>query len=134
MLEAVFAPTSVYDADTGEEVDFGIDVGIPDNIAEMNVLASDSEFVDIRVRLQGHTAFCPIGNSVEGAFTITVTRAGNYAILSGQHRQMPNHEIFLTSFGEGSTTIVYQRQYASPVCLVNWACPLAEMGGYQGTY
>lgn len=134
LTSSFFTPTSVYDADTGEEVDFAGNDGNPDNIAEMNVLDSSTEFVDIRVRLQGHTAFCPIGNSVEGAFTITVTRAGNYAILSGQHRQMPNHEIFLTSFGAGNSTIVYQRRYLDPTCLVNWACPPAEMGGYQGTY
>lgn len=129
-----FAPTSVYDADTGEEVDFAGNDGNPENIARMSVLASSTEFVDIRVRLQGFTAFCPIGNSVEGAFTITVTRAGSYAILSGQHRQMPNHEIFLTSFGAGRSTVVYRRPYLDPTCLVNWACPPAEMGGYQGTY
>jgi hypothetical protein len=76
----------------------------------------------------------------EGAFTITVTRTGNYGILSGEHRQMPNHEVIIMSTTSNATSVtyteavVYRRDLSSPLCLVSMVCEKASMAGYTGTY
>jgi hypothetical protein len=81
-----------------------------------------------------------IWNSIEGAFTITVTRTGNYGILSGEHRQMPNHEVIIMSTTSNATSatyteaVVYRRDLSSPLCLVSMVCEKASMAGYTGTY
>lgn len=123
--------TSVYDSSTGAKVDEAQATGTYDAY----LLGTDAgrTYVDVRMAQQVGNPFCSM-NSIEGAFSITLTRSGSYTIFSGQHRQMPNHEIFLTGFPGGSAQVVYQRQYASPLCLVNMLCPPADMGGFAGTF
>ena len=70
-------------------------------------------------------------NYIDGAMTITVTKSGSYNVISGQHRQMPNHEIYIT---RGTTWAqVYKRDYLSLSCLVAWGCAAAEISG-SGSY
>lgn len=84
--------------------------------------------VDLRFRLKAGNPFCKY-NSIQGAFTITITKNGSYSIISGSHRQMPNHEVYVSSIS-GKWKTVYQRKYASAACLVSWLCPEAQMVGY----
>lgn len=117
--------TSVYDAKTGASVARRQAKGTLD----ARLLGTDPgrTYVDVRMSLQVGNPFCG-GNSIEGAFSITLTRAGSYTIFSGEHRQMPNHEIFLQGFKNGASRTIYQRKYANAICLVNIACPKAQMG------
>lgn len=90
---------------------------------------SNSTLVDLRFNLKAKNPFCTM-NSIQAAFTMRVTRSGSYRISSGQHRLMPNHEIYV---GDGRWTTVYRRGYQNATCLVSMACPLAEMSA-SGTY
>lgn len=125
--------TSVYEKSTGDRVETRY-LSTSNARGEARLLGTDfyNTYADVRVELQAGNPFC-VGNSIEGAFTATVTRTA-YTISSGSHRQMPNHEIFMTGYGGGTPKIVYQRSYASPLCLVNLACPPAQLGGYTGGF
>lgn len=94
-------------------------------------LGKTKSAVDLRFRLKAGNPFCK-HNSIQGAFTITITKNGSYRIISGSHRQMPNHEVYVSST-TGKWKTVYKRKYASAACLVRWACPEAQMVGY-GSY
>lgn len=120
--------TTVYSKSTGNKVDEAQASGTYDAY----LLGTDAgrTYVDVRMGVQVGNPFCSM-NSIEGAFSITLTRSGSYTIFSGQHRQMPNHEIFLQGSSGGTERVIYQRQYAS---LVNMACPPANMGGYTGPF
>ena len=136
--------TYAYDSATGEEVDYRAtdlaDVSWTANHLDGD-LGSESTFVDLRLGIQAGNPFCDsaiFGNSIEGAFTMRVTRSGNYQILSGSHRQMPHHQILLRAVNYDDeidrSTRIYQRPAASPECLVNMACPNADMTGWSGEY
>lgn len=84
--------------------------------------------VDLRFSVKATNPFCPKFNSIQGAFTITVTKTGSYGIISGSHRQMPNHEIYVSSITGGWKT-VYQRKHGSANCLVAGVCPQATISG-----
>lgn len=88
--------------------------------------------VDLRFSVKATNPFCPKFNSIQGVFTITVTKNGSYGIISGSHRQMPNHEIYVSSIVGGWKT-VYQRKHGSATCLVAGACPEARISG-SGKY
>lgn len=126
--------TKVYDKTTGLRVG---ERRADNGLYEAYLLGTDAarSYVDVRMRIQVGNPFCS-GNSIEGAFTITLSRTGSYTISSGAHRQMPNHEIFIrgTSPEGGIERIVYQRQYLDPICLVQMLCPSAQMGGYAGSF
>ncbi|WP_404474170.1 hypothetical protein [Microbacterium aerolatum] len=130
------SPSTVYNKSTGATVETRTVSGAT---LEANLLAGDSSSADIRFSLQAAIPYC-IWNSIEGAFTITVTRTGNYAILSGEHRQMPNHEVIILSTTSDATSVeyteavVYQRDLSNPLCLVSVLCEKASMAGYAGTY
>lgn len=133
--------TLVYDS-AGEVVD--IDMLDPSEAtAESRLLAIEEGYrtwADVRLSVQAGNPFCDsafLGNSIAGAFTMHVTRTGNWMITSGSHRQMPNHEIVMSrTAGQDPQvhTPIYQKTYADPLCLVTWACPETQMGGLQGTY
>ncbi|HEV7741485.1 MAG TPA: hypothetical protein VGO65_03625 [Pseudolysinimonas sp.] len=93
---------------------------------------STATSVDLRWNLDARNPFCSAG-SISAAFTMTVTKSGSWSIISGSHKQMPNHEIYIHSNSGGWVT-VYRRTYASAYCLINGACPNASMAGYVGTY
>ena len=131
-------PTTVYDKATGEEVDRR-QLSTSEATGEAKVLGIEEGYrtwIDIRMNLQAGNPFCE-GNSIAGAFTFTMTRTGNWAIISGSHRQMPSHEIIMSRWapsGPAVHTPIYRRSYANPLCLISWACPETQMSGYQGTY
>lgn len=95
-------------------------------------LGSDGDQVDLRFSIQVRMPFCSIG-SIAGAFTMNVYKNGNWAIRSGSHRQMPNWEVY-AGWAGGSNHTVYQRGYANAACLIQWACPETQMGGYTGDF
>lgn len=76
--------------------------------------------------------FCSIG-AIDGAISMKVTQGGNWSIFSGNHRQMPNHHIYI--YNGGIVTDVHRRDYANALCLIGSAeCPLVNLTGYSGTY
>jgi len=94
--------------------------------------ASTGSVVDMRFSLAASNPFCPIGNSIQGAFTISVSKTGAWVISSGSHKQMPNHEIYIHS-NVGGWVTAYIRSFADPICLINLACPTASITG-SGSY
>lgn len=133
------SPSSVYDKSTGELVETRF---VEDGTTDAYILGEEIDSVDIRFSLQAAIPYC-IWNSIEGAFSISVSDQGNYAIFSGSHRQMPNHEVIIGG-NERSTdpteippfheAVVYQRDLADPLCLVNQLCSNASMTGMSGKY
>jgi hypothetical protein len=93
---------------------------------------STASTVDTRWNVDVRNPFCSAG-SIAAVFTLTVTRSGSWAIISGSHKQMPNHEIYIHSNVGGWVTI-YRRTYASVFCLINGACSNASMSGFVGVY
>ena len=88
----------------------------------------------LRMDVHSTNPFCgQIPNAIDGAMSITVTRSGTWSITSGEHRQMPNHEIYIYRYNVGWTT-AYQRSYANTACLVAQACERANMTGFYGYY
>lgn len=92
--------------------------------------------VDLRLSIYGTNPFCntsTLRNAIAGAATINITRSGGWSIISGSHRQMPNHEILISSNGSPMKPI-YQRGYLSSTCLVNLACSEASIPRTAGTH
>lgn len=107
------------------------------NMSLTRLAASTSTSADLRFIVNAQNPFCTsFGNAIEGAFTMTVKQAGTWSIISGSHRQMPNWEIYITRGGLAAPTwtTVYQRSYASVLCLVAIACTSANMSGRVGSY
>lgn len=121
--------TTVYKKSTGKQVAKKTASTKDMFIKELGV---DKAGVDLRVSVKAGNPFCK-GNSIQGAFTITINKNGTYRIISGSHRLMPNHEVYLTSVTGGWKT-VYQRKYRDATCLVSLACPQGSMTGYYGNY
>lgn len=135
--------THVYDKSTGAHVATEL---ADDATFEAYKLGGDATvsnpgtYVDLRFGVHAGNPFC-FGNSIEGAFTLTLTRNGSYVIPSGQHRQMPNHEIFIRAYtwvpgtpAVEYVTPIYQRDFLDPVCLVYLTCSPATMSGLAGSY
>lgn len=95
-------------------------------------LGSGSNYVDIRMVTHASNPFCHVG-AIDGAFTIHMTTGGDWSIRSGNHRQMPNHYVYI--YDGGRVTNVYTRKYANAACLIGpVACPLANLTGYYGSF
>lgn len=100
-------------------------------------LGSGSSYVDVRMSLHATNPFCKglgsVKGAINGAFTINLTKSGNYAIRSGKHRLMPNHHIYI--YDGGQVTNVYTRKYENAKCLIgSIACPEADLTGYYGKF
>lgn len=96
-------------------------------------LSRTSTSADVRLSVKASNPFCPEGNSIQGAVTMTVTKNGAYAVISGSHRQMPNHEIYVMGSANATYKRVYIRTYADATCLVGWLCPTVQITG-NGSY
>ncbi|MFJ4962727.1 hypothetical protein ACIP6P_09825 [Streptomyces sp. NPDC088729] len=99
-------------------------------------LGAGSGYADIRMVTHSTNPFCSgiakVKGAIDGALTFHITRGG-WEIRSGNHRQMPNHEIYI--YNGGRVTWVYKSKYSSPLCLVGSAtCDLKNLTGYYGKY
>lgn len=99
-------------------------------------LGAGSGYADIRMVTHSTNPFCSgvakVKGAIDGALTFHITRGG-WEIRSGNHRQMPNHEIYI--YNGGRVTWVYKSKYASALCLVGAAtCDLRNLTGYYGKY
>ncbi|MBK6872726.1 MAG: hypothetical protein IPG94_15555 [Kineosporiaceae bacterium] len=85
--------------------------------------------MDIHMVTHASNPFCPsVAGAIDGAFSITLTQSGSYAIFSGKHRQMPNHYVYL--YDQSAVKDVYKLTYANPLCLFGAAtCALATFWG-----
>lgn len=123
--------SKVYRVDTGAFVATRQASAV--GIRASKLAASTPKAVDIRMRMESGNAFCTgIPNTIAAVYTMTVTRTGSWSIISGSHKRMPAHEIYIN---RGSAwRPIYQTQEANPACLVNGACPNAFLGGRRGNY
>lgn len=121
--------THVYNKSTGKLVATKTASGKNSYAKKLSVGTTSEQ--DIRLVTHASNPFCKIG-AIDGAFSMTITRSGNYAIFSGNHRQMPNHHVYIVNGGK--ITNVYKRDYASAACLIgSITCPLANFTG-SGRY
>lgn len=89
------------------------------------LLSRGGNYVGIRMETNAGNPYCSL-SAIEGAFTITVSNVGDWTISSGQHRQMPDHYVYM--FSGGKETDIYKRNYASPDCLGGaFVCSYANM-------
>lgn len=103
-------------------------------LSATRLAASTGTSVDVRFNVKATNPFCTsIPNSIDAVFTITVTKTGSWSIITGSHKQMPNHELYVRS-ASGGWVNAYKRTYASALCLVNGACESASMSGFYGSY
>jgi len=90
-------------------------------------LGSGSNYVDVRLVTHAGNPYCGL-TAIDGAFSMTLTRSGNYSIFSGNHRQMPSHHVFI--YDGGQVTDVYRLNAASPYCLAG--AILCELANFYG--
>ncbi|GAA2227164.1 hypothetical protein GCM10010232_10970 [Streptomyces amakusaensis] len=126
--------TTVYKKSNGKKV---ATKTATDKKMEAKKLGSTGSSVDIRMKMLAQNPFCSgilgVKGGIDGAFTINMTKGGNWTIRSGKHRLMPNHHIYL--YNGGKVTNVYQRGYASVTCLIGKAtCSEADLTGYRGKF
>ncbi|MFJ9677928.1 hypothetical protein ACIRP2_07725 [Streptomyces sp. NPDC101194] len=100
-------------------------------------MGSGSKYVDVRLITHATNPFCKglggVKGAIDGALSMHVTTGGNWSIISGKHRLMPNHHIYI--YNGGKVTDVYKRKYANELCLVGSAtCPEADLTGYYGKF
>lgn len=121
-------PTNVYKADGTHYT------SQTQNTNDMWVkqLARTSTYADLRVSVKSPNPFSG-GNSIQGAFTISITRNGSYGSLSGSHRQMPSHEVYVMGSSNATWRTVYRKDYVNLACLISGVCPTATMAG-SGSY
>lgn len=91
---------------------------------------SNGQTAYLAFKMEGRNPFCPnLAGSIAGQMIIKVTRAGDWTVMSGSHRQMPAHEIYINRNGTRTWTTVYQRQERDVVCLIGSACPRVNISG-----
>jgi hypothetical protein len=100
-------------------------------------LGSGGNYVDVRLVTHATNPFCKglggVKGAIDGALSMHVTTGGNWSIISGKHRLMPNHYIYI--YNGGKVTDVYKRKYANALCLIgSAACPEADLTGYYGKF
>ncbi|MBT2525313.1 hypothetical protein J7E91_07655 [Streptomyces sp. ISL-99] len=127
-------PTNVYVKKTGRKV--ATKTATTKHMSAKK-LGSGGNYVDVRMSLHATNPFCKglgsVKGAINGAFTINLTKSGNYTIRSGKHRLMPNHHIYI--YDGGKVTNVYTRKYASASCLVgSITCPEADLTGTYGKF
>lgn len=93
-------------------------------------LGYDSSSVDVRMVTRASNPFCT-ASAIDGAFTMHLTRAGNWSINNGNHRVMPSHYVYI--YDGGQVHEVYRRSAGSPFCL-SGACAVASFVGLYGTF
>ena len=90
-------------------------------------LGSGSNYADVRLVTHAGNPFCT-ANAIDGAFSMHLTQTGNYSFISGNHRQAPNHHVYI--YDGGGVTDVYRRNNAGFICLAGSAiCALANFYG-----
>jgi hypothetical protein len=71
---------------------------------------------------------------ISAYYNLRVAQNGDYYV-SGRHKQMPDHEMYLagyTSKTKKRVTAVHLRKAAGPLCLFKPACEKATIGSYGG--
>ncbi|MFB6985972.1 MULTISPECIES: hypothetical protein [unclassified Streptomyces] len=100
-------------------------------------MGSGGNYVDVRLLTHATNPFCKglggVKGAIDGALSMHVTTGGNWSIISGKHRLMPNHHIYI--YNGGKVTDIYKRSYANELCLIgSAACPEADLTGYYGKF
>lgn len=107
----------------------------------VKVLDTDvSSSLDLRFQVRASNPFCTtalLTPYIEGVFTMRISKAGTWQIISGSHKLMPNHEIVIGrdhSDGSSSAKSIYRAKYANSTCLVNGACEKQNLTGRYGNW
>lgn len=100
-----------------------------DSGLKMRLKARTASWADLEMILDARNPFCSVGQ-ISGSFIMNVKSNGSFAMLSGSHRQMPNHEVYVTRAGSTSWKTVYRAKYADVMCLASAAaCPMKRFTG-----
>ncbi|NLU81152.1 DUF3238 domain-containing protein [Micromonospora sp. HNM0581] len=94
-------------------------------------LSSGSDYVGVRLETHASNPFCSVG-AIDGGLTMHLKQVGHYSVISGNHRQMPNHHVYIQDYNDDGLVItdVYKRDAANPLCLIGTVtCPLANFFG-----
>lgn len=83
----------------------------------------------LALRMAGTNPFCRSGGAIAGQMVIKVAAGGSWTVLSGSHRQMPAHEIYIYRNGQRNWFPVHRKQEASVLCLIGGGCPRAAITG-----
>jgi len=101
------------------------------NISVTKLAGSSATSVDMRFVLHAGNPFCK--GAIDGAMTITAKKSGTWSIISGNYRQMPNHEIYISD--QSSWKTVHKSTLANANCLAGqMLCPLGQLGSKYGSY
>lgn len=124
----------VYKKSTGKRV---ATKTATDKYMKAKKLGSGKNYVDVRMVTHATNPFCKglggVKGAIDGAFSMHLTKSGNYSITSGKHRLMPNNYIYI--YDGGKVTNVYKRKYANAACLIgSVACPEADLTGRYGKF
>ncbi|EMF52761.1 MULTISPECIES: hypothetical protein [Streptomyces] len=100
-------------------------------------LASSGNTVGIRMVVHATNPYCKglggVKGAASGAFTISMSKSGNYEIRSGTHRQYPNNYVYI--YDGGKVTNVHKKKHGSTKCLVGSVmCPQVDMTGLYGKF
>jgi hypothetical protein len=81
-------------------------------------MGSGGKYVDIRLVTHVTNPFCKglggVKGAIGGALSMHVTTSGNWSIISGKRRLMPNHCIYI--YNGGKVTNVCKRDCANELC------------------
>jgi len=127
-------PSTVYKKSTGRLI--ATKTASAENMTAY-ALSWGSNYVVLRMYTHATNPFCRglggVKGAIDGAIQIWIYTNGNWAIHSGNHREMPNHYIFI--YNNGRVSDVYKDTYKGAECLIGEiACPLRDLTGFYGTF
>lgn len=96
-------------------------------------LGKDSSSVDVRIQIDSGNPFCTKFAPISGVISLSVYQNGTYRTISGNHKQMPSHEIYI-SRPVGNWATIHRSVAKDPMCLFGAACPGVPLSGLYGTY
>ena len=96
-------------------------------------LGADRSSVDIRIQMDLGNPFCTKFAPISGVVSLTVNQNGTYRTISGTHKQMPSHEIYV-SRPIGNWAAIHRSSAKDPMCLFGAACPTVTLSGLYGSY
>jgi len=97
-------------------------------------MKGNSSQAELAFRIHAQNPFCGGPQAIDAGFNMVVTRSGSFTILSGWHKLMPNHQLWIATNLSRAWTRAYARSYFNELCLINNLCPPAALRGTSGRY
>ncbi len=93
--------------------------------------SSGSNFVDVRLVTHASNPYCKLG-AIDDAFSMHLTDTGSWSFISGNHRPVPNHMVYIDAdpVSGNRVSMVYTSTNAGFHCLAGTSmCPLMNFTG-----